>query len=266
MKREKLATALFVAAIALGLTAPAGAVDGVIEINQAKVMAAGGFPFSVNTGSYRLTGNLQAPANTTAINAPGFNTSEVTIDLNGFSINGSGPGDTGVGINLVSIASVTVENGAILGFGFGVEVGDFGIVRNVHADTNGTGIVAGNNTVVEGCTANNSTSAGIQCQVNGCVISGNTANGNGGDGIFCGGNGCLVTGNIANNGKAVGIDCAGSGCLITGNTIDNNSGDAIFASDATTAYGGNVMSGDAGIFQGTSMAGKNTNSCGGPPC
>ena len=59
MKR-KLSTAMFFGAVTmLGFAASAGAVDGTIEINQAKVMAAGGFPYLIsNPGSYRLTGNL----------------------------------------------------------------------------------------------------------------------------------------------------------------------------------------------------------------
>jgi parallel beta-helix repeat protein len=266
MKREKLATVFFAAVMALGMAGSAGAVDGVIEINQAKVLAAGGVPYTVGIGSYRLTGNLIPPANTTAIKAPFENAVNVTIDLNGFSIFGSGTGNTGVGINLFSNSGVTVENGSVSGFGSGVEVGNFGIVKNVHADLNGIGIEGGFYAVIEGSTANNSTGGGIGCvSSDGCVISGNTANGNAGNGIFCGGNGCLVSGNVV-NGNNVGIDCVGSGCLITGNTIDNNSGDAIFASDGTTAYGGNVMNGDAGIKGGTSMAAKNTNSCGGSAC
>ena len=59
---------LLAGVFALTCIAPAGAVDGVIEINQAKALAGGvtpsdtpGFPVSIDTaGSYRLTGNLRA--------------------------------------------------------------------------------------------------------------------------------------------------------------------------------------------------------------
>ena len=55
--------------------APARAVDGVIEINQARALAGGvtpgdaaGFPVTITaSGSYRLTGNLTVDENTTAI-------------------------------------------------------------------------------------------------------------------------------------------------------------------------------------------------------
>src|SRR6266481_1804172 len=90
--KSKLSAAVFFAAVAvLGLAASAGAVDGTIEINQAKVLATGGFPYTIsNTGSYRLTGNLTVSGS--SLNAIDVNASHVTIDLNGFSIIGPGGG------------------------------------------------------------------------------------------------------------------------------------------------------------------------------
>jgi hypothetical protein len=71
------------------LVASAGAVDGTVDINQAKVLATGGFPFLIGTsGSYRLT---VVPANTNGIVVT---TNNVTIDLNGFSI--VGPAGNGI--------------------------------------------------------------------------------------------------------------------------------------------------------------------------
>src|SRR2546421_12802591 len=70
------------------------ATDGVIEINQARALAgsvtpgdAAGFPVYISvSGSYRLTSNLTVPnENTDGID---IGASEVTIDLNGFSILG----------------------------------------------------------------------------------------------------------------------------------------------------------------------------------
>jgi parallel beta-helix repeat protein len=237
MKRRKLASMFF--AVAVLASAPAArAVDGVIQINDAAVKAAGGYPFKItggtNSGSYRLTGNLTAPLGTDGIDvtAP-----IVTIDLNGFSISGNGS----VGIN-AAVGDVTVENGTITGFATGVNLGKFGIVRNVHADANGSGISVGDNSVVEDCTANNSTAttgAAISC-TGVCVISRNTASGNAKlDGIECVGNGCLISGNTA-NANTTGIHCLGSGCLISGNTMFNNA-TGISASDTITGYTGNVL-------------------------
>ncbi len=289
MERDKLAAVFFAAAAMLAFAASAGAVDGTIEINQAKVLANGGnFPYPISaSGSYRLTGNLTVPTGKDGIEV---NVNNVTIDLNGFSITGPGT-SSGLpyGINAIGENAVTVENGTVTGFGGGVEVGYFGIVRNVHADANAYGILGGNNTVVEGCTANNSTAMsgvgiycaavctisgstangnlhGIECNTNGCVISGNTAIANKADGLICNGSGCLISGNTAFN-NAIGIACSGSGCLVSGNTIENNSETSMSFNDATSGYGGNVLNGNGGSPSGgTSMGAKNTNLCGGSTC
>jgi len=116
------------------------AVDGVIEINQARALAGGvtpgdspGFPVTISeSGSYRLTGNLVVPdKDTTAILvASDF----VTIDLNGFSIVGpvtcsikptscTPTGGTGDGIKSHHPAgsalkhNINVRNGIIRGMG-----------------------------------------------------------------------------------------------------------------------------------------------------
>jgi len=263
MKRKLSAAAFSIVLMVFGFAASAGAVDGTIEINQAKVLAAGGFPYAISvSGSYRLTGNLTVPVSTNAINVSAAN---VTIDLNGFLI--TGPGSTStipIGINSAGQSGVTVENGAISGFGLGVQVGLFGIVRNMHTDKNGNGIFGGLNSVIEGCTANNSTQSGgsgISCD-GVCVISGNTVNGNPNLGIFCVANGCVISGNTANANGTTGINCSGSGCLISGNTVFKNI-IGISADDTTTGYGGNVLKNTTNVSGGTSIG---NNLCSGTVC
>jgi len=284
MKLKACRAALLLAAAMIAFAASAYAVDGTIEINQAKVMANGGFPYVISTAnsSYRLTGSLTVPASTNGINVTANN---VTIDMNGFSI--TGPGSTSGVVNGVSasgIADVTVENGTITGLGLAIVLGASGIVRNVHADMNGFGIDVGNNSVVEGCTANNSTTNyGIACS-SGCSISGNTANGNADEGIFCSVSGCQITGNTANGNTSVGIDCQsgacvisgntllgnptlgigcfGSGCLISGNTVIN-SANGIEAIDTTTGYSNNVLKNTANFSLGKSLG---NNLCNGTVC
>jgi hypothetical protein len=227
VKREKLAALFFAAVTMLVFVASAGAVDGTIEINQAKVLAAGGFPYVINTTntSYRLTGSLTVSS--TTADAIDVKMNHVTIDLNGFAISGPGGSTTGTGINGPNAGALTVENGSITGFGAGggagVYTGNNGIVRNVQADANGVGIETGI----------------------GSVISGNTVNGNSADGIGCNG--------------------SGGGCLISGNTIDNNGAYGIGGADATTGYRGNVLNGNSGgpAFGGTSMG---NNICNGKLC
>jgi parallel beta-helix repeat protein len=284
----KLSATLFLAAVTtLAFAASAGAVDGTIEINQAKVMAAGGFPYKIGTmGSYRLTGNLTVSS--TTADAIDVNSNHVTIDLNGFSI--SGPGSSSAnGIDGPSAGALTVENGTITGFAgnFGVVTGNNSIVRNMQVNANGYGIQTGNQSVISGNTVNNAAlGGGIICNGSGCVISGNTADGNSVSGIYCSGTGCQISGNTTDsngnsgmqcigcvvsgntvNSNGFGISCPGSGCLITGNTIDNNGSNAIFANDSTTGYGGNVLNDNAmGISGGTSLGAKNTNLCSGTAC
>jgi parallel beta-helix repeat protein len=283
MKRRLSAVAFFAAMTVIGFAASAGAVDGTIEINQAKVLANGGFPYTIsNTGSYRLTGNLTIAGSTDGIDvtAPG-----VTIDMNGFSITGNT--GLGTGINN-SDGEGTVENGKVVGFSTAVAGGSFGIIRKVHAEENSHfGIQAGDHSVVEGCTADfngGPTGIGIAC-FNGCEISGNTANQNGADGIDCTGIGCVISRNTAYFNNKVGINCSGSGCEISGNTADSNgtsgiscggsgcliSGNAVFsnvtgitANDTSTGYGGNVLKNTSSDHNGGTSMGHNL--CSGTVC
>ncbi|MDJ0785923.1 MAG: hypothetical protein QNK05_03905 [Myxococcota bacterium] len=142
------------------LSLPVKAVDGAIEINQAKVDAEGGFPFGVSTpGRYVLTSDLVVPASTDGIR---LLVDDVHLDLNGFQIRGpescapaacGGGGSAGVSAPLVLLGGdrTVVENGTVRGFGgsclslrahvrverllvancgdFGIDIGSHGIVR-----------------------------------------------------------------------------------------------------------------------------------------
>ena len=111
--------AFVILAMAL-LPACAFAVDGEILINQATVMAAGGFPFVIsNPGSYKLSGNLSVPAGKGAMQ---ITTSNVTLDLNGFNLTSLGPNPSffnlpppGVGI-VGSFSNIIVRNGTFVGW------------------------------------------------------------------------------------------------------------------------------------------------------
>jgi hypothetical protein len=91
-------------------------------LNQAKIAAAGGFPYTIaNPGSYILTSNLSVAGgnNGIVIGANG-----VTVDLNGFSINGGGVLCGVTNARAIMAANpgqqVIVRNGFITGFCFGV--------------------------------------------------------------------------------------------------------------------------------------------------
>ena len=107
-------------AVVLVLADPALAVDGVIEINQARAAAGNvtagdgpGFPVVISAqGSYRLTSDLIVTPGQDGIDVT---TSFVTIDLNGFNIVGGAGGVTD-GISIQNATGVEVRNGNILGF------------------------------------------------------------------------------------------------------------------------------------------------------
>ena len=192
-----------VAIVTMWLALPSWAVDGVIEINQASVKAAGAFPFVISkSGSYRLTSNLDVTdataraggslaENTTAIQ---ITAADVTIDLNGFEIKGptscSGApapscsctpsGGGGIGIDGNATVGVTVMNGTIRGMGdFGILLGRQSRVERVRVVDNGNvGITA---ETVTNCMANGNGFHGISSAD---TVLDSTANENCQDGII----------------------------------------------------------------------------------
>lgn len=129
----RLSPYVLVGGAALCLASGALATDGVIEINQAKVIASGGFPFQISqSGSYRLTSDLDVTVvglpdstNTDAIQIVGA--ASTTIDLNGFRLLGPADCDsfpcanlgTGAGIRseVGSNRLITIRNGSVMRMG-----------------------------------------------------------------------------------------------------------------------------------------------------
>jgi hypothetical protein len=218
--------------LVLVVAGPAHAVDGVIEINQARVKAGGGhFPFMITQpGSYRLTSNLDvtetaarmtgvAAENTTAIQVTA---DDVTIDLNGFMIKGpcvlplSGiapcsPTGSGKGIDASAQTGVAVMNGILRGMGSsGVFLGPQSQAEKVRALSNGfRGIQAD---TVANCTANDNGDTGITgMSVATCVASRNGNIGIGATTVT----GCTADGNSINitaNGIKCHNSCGGTLC------------------------------------------------------
>lgn len=160
------------------------AVDGVVLINQASVMAAGGFPYNIiQSGSYKLSGNLVVPVNTKGIE---IFTDNVLLDLNGFTISGPGTCNgsgstppTQCGGNSVFAwgiqangDNVTIRNGSVAGMGTGVLGGT--LVEDVHFSNNTVGIETGPG-IVRRCTAHNNGSAIV---VFAGVVEANESSGN----------------------------------------------------------------------------------------
>jgi len=158
---ERIAT-LGAIAVVLVLADRALAVDGVIEINQARAAAgnvtagdAPGFPVLISAqGSYRLTSDLIVTPGQDGIDVT---TSFVTIDLNGFNIVGGAGGVTD-GISIQGGTGVEVRNGNILGFTRNGVFSNAGTnyVRATGIKAIGYGVIGidlqGVGGVIEGCT------------------------------------------------------------------------------------------------------------------
>jgi len=127
----------------------------------------GRYPINITkSGSYVLTDNLE-PGNKNS-DAIDVSTSNVTIDLNGFSIKGPNLSGSGVGIDASGQDSVTVQNGSVSKMGAGgVIVGNYGVVRNLRSIGNGT----------------SGSGAGIQCTGTSCLFENCVASGNGSPGL-----------------------------------------------------------------------------------
>jgi len=180
---------LAAAALILAAAGRAAAVDGVIEINAARVALGGvspsdapGYPVTIGVaGSYRLTGPLLVlldDADAIQVTAPG-----VTIDLNGFTITGPG-GGMGVGIR-AEVERTTVRNGIVTEFGSdGLRLGGLATVESVRAIENGDdGIEVGAASRIRDSFVSSNAASGIDADVD-LQVESTQAIGNMGDGII----------------------------------------------------------------------------------
>ncbi len=247
---------------------PSTAVDGVIQINQDKALAGGvnffdaaGFPISISEpGSYRLTGSLVSDS--TTANAIEISASGVTLDLNGYTINGPGNLGSANGISSTQ-AGVRIINGTVRSFpGHGITSSASAVIERVETIGNsGHGIdVASPGSLIRGCRADSNLSDGIRTGSEGSVLD-SIATGNQGDGIECldrctvarntvfnnGANGIhvddasTVTGNTTSGNTEDGIK-AGNGCTISNNTVNNNGGHGVCAFSGNALIGNTVTS------------------------
>jgi hypothetical protein len=201
MKRP---AALFHFALALGAT------NLMTETSAAEPMPINACRTIPNPGSYRLTQNLNATGDCLVIKAD-----LVTIDLAGFTIQGSF-----VGVGIVNgakreLSGIAVRNGSISGFKSGVDLGNnflnsTSVVEGLRVFDTVVGITAGGmirgNTILGGDT-------GI---ISAFMTIGNHVRG-AGTGILTGG---LVSGNIVEEGKA-GIRVSRASTVI-GNEAQHN--------------------------------------------
>jgi hypothetical protein len=207
-------------------------VNGVVLIDQNAALAGGvtsgdaaGFPVTLSkSGSYRLAGNLTAPANTDGIVIAA---DRVTLDLNGFTIKGNGSGS---GISDASVArqGIAIRNGSITNFLVGVSISGLSgcEIQQIRALNNSSfGILAnGNNSIVSGNTAFRN-GIGIQVGEN-AIVSGNNVTGNQGNGISAN-SGAVISGNTASFSGQFGISAVCPESSLVGNTAIQNGFDGI---------------------------------------
>jgi len=225
------------------LSASAFAVDGLTLINQSTVVAAGGYPYTISAaGSYQLSGNLHVTAS--ALSGINITSSNVTLDLNGFSIICSGT-LTIAGIEAPSTTgalayNVQVKNGTVTGCGNGVLLFNAAnvIVESLRVSGYGTtesggrliyGIAASSGSIRNNTTLSNGNSGGIS--LGSGLVSSNSLSG---DEI-----GITVDGQSVVTGNTVSATSTGL-LLLTGSTGSPLVGTNIF--NATTPISGTVLS------------------------
>jgi hypothetical protein len=169
------------------LTATPASADGEVLITHAKALAGNatpgdpaGYPVTLSIpGKFQLASNLFVAANKIGIHVTHKN---VTIDLNGFTLEGSDVAFHGI---VGGVDAVTIENGTITQFRFdgihgtgdywiadnlrsiengrdGMVVGQFAIIKSSIVVANGdSGITTGASSVIQGNTVSNHNAAGI---------------------------------------------------------------------------------------------------------
>ena len=235
MLRINLGAALL-ATCALPLCAgPAAAADGEVLINQSTVLAGGitpgdeaGFPAMINRpGRYKLRGNLSVPAGLVGIQVMA---SDVTIDLNGFTIRSAVPGEASGGVFVRDADRVRIANGTITGFqAFGIYLaeGEHDVVENMRI-LNTSGF------------SNGAIYAGRQTRIRNNILANNVFTI-----VDC--SRCLIENNIITGGSFYGISVSGGvvvGNVIVGNAQHGLRGTATNFPDS--GYGGNILVGNNG--------------------
>jgi len=167
-------------------------------------------------GSYQLSRNLQTTGDCLVITAD-----NVTIDLDGYTIEGDGTGQ-GIGDGDVARENITIRNGTVRNFRIGVGLAKPGgqhsvrsVIERVRAVQNTFfGIRSGMHSVVRDCIASDNGTSGIF--VSGGLIVGNIANNNPSAGILalCPSN---LVGNFASGNGFMNIFTSGVGCTLSNN-------------------------------------------------
>ena len=165
---------------------------------------------------------------------------DVSVDLNGFALNGAGVGTRGIDVPAAR-KNLTIRNGTVRGWTQGGVRADFAtncILEKLRASGNTGGslvgaLVAGNGSLITECVATSNTSGtnGIKT-FSGTTIVNCTALANGGSGIFVGGTSTIS--NCTTNGNGIYGIRAVSNCTLTRCTAGSNTSVGISTGDGCT--------------------------------
>jgi parallel beta-helix repeat protein len=206
------------------------------------------------SGSYYLTSNLTGEPAKHGIELAATN---VTIDLNGFTMLGVAGSLNAFSASGPTSANITVRNGHVRSWGNGGvhlidQSGSRSIVEKIHASNNGwdgisvgassivkdciasdnglSGIRTSDNGVVSNCIASNNTQSGFVTTING-TVHGCTSSNNSGSGYILG-FGSALLGSTAQANSANGIN-VGTGSLVRDCSSYDNLGIGIVASSGS---------------------------------
>jgi hypothetical protein len=184
-------------------------------------------------GSYLLANNLSTGGNCIVVA-----TSFVTIDLNGFMMNGNGKGGSAISeLPGTAVRAITVRNGAITAFAqaifFPKSIGVV-IERITATDNTATAITAGDMATVRDSATHVNGGSGISLGLF-SLARGNASSENGGIGIAVSSGGQIVDNDVAHN-KGVGIS-TGEGANVVHNVARNNGTNGIFVECPSAVVG-----------------------------
>ena len=190
-------------------------------------------------GSYYLTTNLVGVSGDIGIY---IGASDVTLDLNGFSMLGSSGAFFGISIGSGNV-NITVRNGNVSGWSIepgiynnamhvvldhltlsgneqGLNCANDTVIRDcVVSDSGVDGIVLGNNSTVTGCLVQSNAFNGISIQGTGNVVNGNNFCGNNtSDSLGVGGINITSSNNRVEDNHVTSTGFNGNGILVTGST------------------------------------------------
>jgi hypothetical protein len=217
-------------------------------------------PVTISTpGSYFLTRNVSGPANTTG-NGITIASDDVTLDLNGFSVIGTGADTSqahgfGINVSLNPAHDIVIRNGVVRDWNYGV-VGDGAHqsrIESVRALNNKwDGIRGGADTTITDSSSASNLEYGIVSfggTVQHCEVDGNTS-----AGIFVTDN-SVVKDNSVHNSLFDGIDVANN-ADVEGNSVVGSGGQGIVSSGNRDVIKDNLV--EASAKNGIHVLGNST--------